>query len=102
MAAHRSHSIIQLNITRRLAALLLALFCVTAHAYSSYDAPGEADLDNHHTYRNSDGDSVHSPAHSRSGQIPSGATAQCRDGTFSFSQHRSGTCSRHGGVASWQ
>jgi hypothetical protein len=32
---------------------------------------------------------------------PPGATAQCRDGTFSFSQHRSGTCSHHGGVAAW-
>lgn len=32
---------------------------------------------------------------------PSGATAQCRDGTYSFSQTRSGTCSHHGGVAKW-
>ena len=32
---------------------------------------------------------------------PAGATAQCRDGTYSFSQHRSGTCSHHGGVARW-
>lgn len=32
---------------------------------------------------------------------PNGATAKCRDGTMSFSQHRSGTCSRHGGVAQW-
>jgi hypothetical protein len=31
----------------------------------------------------------------------SGATAQCVDGTYSYSQHRSGTCSRHGGVARW-
>lgn len=30
---------------------------------------------------------------------PNGATAKCRDGTYSFSAHRSGTCSRHGGVA---
>jgi hypothetical protein len=30
---------------------------------------------------------------------PNGATAKCRDGTESFSAHRSGTCSRHGGVA---
>jgi Protein of unknown function (DUF3761) len=29
------------------------------------------------------------------------ATAQCQDGTYSYSQHRSGTCSRHGGVARW-
>ena len=32
---------------------------------------------------------------------PSGATAICNDGTYSFSKHRSGTCSRHGGVAVW-
>jgi Protein of unknown function (DUF3761) len=32
---------------------------------------------------------------------PPGATAQCRDGTYSYSQHRSGTCSSHGGVAVW-
>jgi hypothetical protein len=32
---------------------------------------------------------------------PKGATAQCRDGTFSFSRTRSGTCSHHGGVARW-
>src|SRR5438309_6018529 len=32
---------------------------------------------------------------------PVGATARCRDGTYSFSKHRSGTCSHHGGVASW-
>jgi hypothetical protein len=32
---------------------------------------------------------------------PPGATALCRDGTYSFSKHRSGTCSYHGGVARW-
>jgi hypothetical protein len=32
---------------------------------------------------------------------PAGATAQCNDGTFSYSAHRSGTCSHHGGVAVW-
>src|SRR5205807_4116499 len=30
-----------------------------------------------------------------------GPTAQCRDGRYSYSQHRSGTCSHHGGVARW-
>jgi phosphatidylserine/phosphatidylglycerophosphate/cardiolipin synthase-like enzyme len=35
------------------------------------------------------------------GAAPAGATAQCRDGTYSYSQHRSGTCSDHGGVATW-
>ncbi len=33
--------------------------------------------------------------------VPAGATARCRDGTYSFSRHRSGTCSHHGGVAVW-
>lgn len=31
--------------------------------------------------------------------IPSGATARCKDGTFSFNRHLSDACSRHGGVA---
>lgn len=35
------------------------------------------------------------------GPPPPGATAQCRDGTYSYSQHHSGTCSHHGGVARW-
>lgn len=32
---------------------------------------------------------------------PSSATARCRDGTYSFSAHRRGTCSHHGGVSAW-
>ena len=31
----------------------------------------------------------------------SGPTAQCRDGTYSYSANHSGTCSHHGGVAVW-
>ena len=33
--------------------------------------------------------------------VPAGATARCRDGTYSFSGSRRGTCSRHRGVAQW-
>ncbi|MFN8027122.1 MAG: DUF3761 domain-containing protein [Acidimicrobiia bacterium] len=51
-------------------------------------------------YTNSVGNYVCSPYSSPSGP-PAGATAQCRDGTYSFSQNRSGTCSGHGGVAQW-
>jgi hypothetical protein len=51
------------------------------------------------TYVNSAGNTVCSPEISPT--VPAGATAQCRDGTYSFSQSRSGTCSHHGGVASW-
>ena len=35
------------------------------------------------------------------GAPPPGATAQCRDRSYSYSQHHSGTCSHHGGVAVW-
>ena len=52
-------------------------------------------------YINSQGNFVPSPTRTADGQPPAGATARCRDGTFSFSQSRRGTCSRHGGVAEW-
>jgi len=32
---------------------------------------------------------------------PPGATARCNDDAYSYSQHHSGTCSHHGGVAVW-
>lgn len=51
------------------------------------------------TYTNVDGNTVHSPV--TAPVAPSGATAKCNDGTWSFSQHHSGTCSHHGGVAEW-
>jgi hypothetical protein len=50
-------------------------------------------------YRNVDGVCVHRPVAAPG--PPAGATAKCKDGTYSFSQHRSGTCSGHGGVAVW-
>jgi hypothetical protein len=51
------------------------------------------------TYVNSAGNTVCSPENSPT--VPAGATAECKDGTYSFSQSRSGTCSYHGGVARW-
>ena len=63
--------------------------------------PRESQLVEHGHYTNKSGADVHSPAHSVNGQAPSGASARCGDGTYSFSQHRSGTCSHHGGVTAW-
>jgi hypothetical protein len=62
---------------------------------------GSTELVEKGSYVNSDGNVVHRPAHTVSGGAPSGASAQCRDGSYSFSQHHSGTCSRHGGVSRW-
>ncbi len=47
-------------------------------------------------YRNVNGDCIPRP-----GGSPAGANALCRDGTYSFSSHRPGSCARHGGVAEW-
>ncbi len=45
--------------------------------------------------------SVALPASLLSQAPPDGATARCRDGSYSLSAHRRGTCSHHGGVAQW-
>jgi len=50
-------------------------------------------------YKNSQGHKVQSPTYYDS--PPSGATAECYDGTYSFSQSHRGTCSHHGGVKQW-
>ena len=73
-------------------------------AASANQATGRAatpQLSNDNYYTNVDGNQVHSPAYSLDGDVPPGATARCRDGTYSFSQNRRGTCSHHGGVAQW-
>jgi Protein of unknown function (DUF3761) len=51
------------------------------------------------TYVNSKGQAVKRPENCS--EVPQGATAQCRDGTYSFSRSRRGTCSHHGGVRKW-
>lgn len=51
------------------------------------------------TYTNVDGQQIQRPV--MSDAAPVGASAHCRDGTYSFSTHRRGTCSHHGGVEQW-
>src|SRR5260370_30016307 len=48
------------------------------------------------SYQNSSGNCVPSPNGSTAD-----VTAVCRDGSYSHSQHHSGTCSSHGGVGQW-
>jgi hypothetical protein len=61
--------------------------------------PAQPNCTNNGTYVNSKGQTVPRPENCAG--PPKGATAQCRDGSYSFSQSRRGTCSHHGGVAKW-
>ncbi len=42
-----------------------------------------------------------SPSVAAADTDPAGATAKCKDGTYSKSKHHAGSCSHHGGVAQW-
>jgi hypothetical protein len=87
-------------------AVLCVGFLISTDVRADTQAPPDANADEsqlleHNHYVNKDGQEIHSPAHSKSGAVPAGATARCGDRTYSFSQHRRGTCSHHGGVAAW-
>ena len=71
----------------------------SSQTYQQPTTQSSDNLSNDNYYTNSVGNTVHSPAYSNT--VPVGASAQCRDGTYSFSQSRRGTCSHHGGVANW-
>lgn len=100
-----------MRIKTRAALALAALFATAWIAPLTPDAalaracfqPDESKLESHQQYRSRRDDcDVHGPAKSLDGAKPEGASAKCRDGTWSFSHTRSGTCSRHGGVERWE
>lgn len=74
-------------------ALAAALFAVAAPAHAAAPTCRSG------YYENVSGHCVRRPVSLT--VAPAGATAKCRDGTYSFSEHASGTCSHHGGVAVW-
>jgi len=81
----------------------ISLFAPEAALARACSQPDESKLESHQHYRSRRDDcDVHGPAKSRDGGKPEGASARCRDGTWSFSHTRSGTCSRHGGVERWE
>lgn len=53
------------------------------------------------TYQNVDGQCISDEQAPTGSGPPAGATAICRDGDYSFSRHRTGTCSGHQGVSEW-
>ncbi|MES1247418.1 MAG: DUF3761 domain-containing protein [Actinomycetota bacterium] len=74
--------------------MAICLAAVLAAAAAAVSHPAHAALQcRAGYYKNVSGVCVHRPD---SNAI--GATAQCRDGSYSHSQHASGTCSGHGGV----
>ena len=80
-----------LRLAPILAAVALALGgAATASAHATH-----TDCSRGH-YENVSGHCIHRPSNN-----PAGATARCRDGTYSYSEHASGTCSYHGGVRIW-
>lgn len=68
--------------------------------YATEESEGDEELDIPHTdYINRSGEAVPLPVYMD--ERPQNATAQCRNGAYSFSRSRSGTCSKEGGVAEW-
>lgn len=89
----------------RLPVLAALAFLAFSAPWSSHLVPGAQALARApracgiDSYVNVRGNCVHRPVHAN--RVPAGASARCRDGTYSFSQSRRGTCSWHGGVAAW-
>ena len=90
--AQASFSVVSQQINRQ-------VNTVQTNIVSKVQETTSSGLSNSNYYTNIAGNTVHSPAYSNI--IPVGASARCGDGTYSFSQSRRGTCSHHGGVASW-
>lgn len=74
----------------RLLVYLSVSFCVAISASSV-----SAYCNKSGSYINSDGHVVKDP---RCADDSAGARYICRDGSYSFSEHRQGACSRHGGI----
>lgn len=72
---------------------------VSSNFLKPFNSKALSDSTNIHYYKNSKGIKVQSPTLYKT--APAGATAECWDGTYSFSQSRRGTCSHHGGVKKW-
>jgi hypothetical protein len=103
---HRPLSVLMLSVALISNVLVSPGYAQTlsaAHSPSTsagdHSSAGKVTCNDNGTYTNSQGRKVKRPE-ACSG-APIGATAQCQDGSYSFSRNRRGTCSHHGGVAKW-
>jgi hypothetical protein len=90
----------RLSSAAKAAALLIGVLSLggVADVAHAEQRPGDCGY-----YINSNGNRVPSPCgNSKTDPLPPRATAICRDGSYSFSEHpyASGTCSHHGGIES--
>jgi len=96
----------RLILATALASLLVtpALADTMKHCAAAWDAMTPADKAKT-TYRDfsitclKSGYTVGASASGATATVPTGATAQCKDGTYSMSKTAQGRCSSHGGVA---
>src|SRR5260364_401797 len=94
MNAARSRSNRKLPITKvevelKLIILIFSIFLTLldspcAISKEHQRALDETQLIEHGHYRNKRGEEVHSPAYSKTSKAPAGASAKCRDGTYSL------------------
>lgn len=88
---------------RTIAALMLASSVLVGSAADAREHPryhrSTSSESGSEYYTARSGHRVHRPV--QASRAPSGASAKCRDGSWSFSESRRGTCSHHGGVATW-
>jgi hypothetical protein len=82
-----------------LAVALVAPLWIHADIPPSTSTPNEPQLVERGSYINNDGVRVHARVHTKTGEQPTNASAQCRDGSYGFSKHHQGTRSYHSGLS---
>jgi hypothetical protein len=78
---------------------LLAPISSVARETRHHQAQTSEQTSGNEYYTARSGHRVHRPMKATS--APRGASAQCRDNSWSFSENHRGTCSHHGGVSRW-
>ena len=83
-----------------LLSILLAL-AGGAFAQSSGSSAGDQGSSGANDRGSTSGRRQHKPLAEPKGNVPAGATARCKDDTYSTDKNRNKACAGHGGVAQW-